>query len=64
MYHRKMEKQTRSAKSVKTLTPPEPSDDSEKSPPLPQVQAFNRLTPDRSMLMPRNRNSWHQRPHN
>jgi hypothetical protein len=28
------------------------------------VQAFNRLTPDRSMLMPRNRNSWHQRPHN
>jgi hypothetical protein len=42
-----MKKQTSSDKSVKILILPEPSDDSEKSPHLPQVQAYNRLTPDK-----------------
>jgi hypothetical protein len=64
MYHRKMEKQMRNVKSVKTLTPPELSDDNKRSQLLPQVQAFNWLTPDRSTPMLRNRNSWHQWPHN
>jgi hypothetical protein len=49
MYHRKMEKQTRSVKSVKTPTLPELYDDNKRSQLLPQVQAFNQLTPDRSM---------------
>jgi hypothetical protein len=74
MYHRKMEKQTRNIKSVKTPTPPELSDDNNRPPLLPQVQAFNWQMPDRStpisgrsipMLvkpMPRNKHSWHQRP--
>jgi hypothetical protein len=47
-----MEKQTRSVKSVKTLTLPELSDDNKRSQALPQVQAYNRLMPDRSTLMP------------
>jgi hypothetical protein len=63
MYHRKMEKQTRSVKSVKTLTLPELSNDNKRSQLLPQVQDFNRLMPDRSTPMPRNKHSWHQRPH-
>jgi hypothetical protein len=33
---------------MKTLTLQEPSDDSKKSPPLPQVQAYSRLTLDKS----------------
>jgi hypothetical protein len=41
----------------------EPFDDNRRSQPLPQVQAFNRLTPDRSMPTPRNKHLWHQRPH-
>jgi hypothetical protein len=64
MYHRKMEKQTHNVKSMKTPTLPELSDDNKWSQPLPQVQAFNRLMPDRSTPMPCNRHSWHQRPHN
>jgi hypothetical protein len=40
-----MQKQTSSVKSVKTLMLPEQSDDSKKSLPLPQVQAYNLLTP-------------------
>jgi carbohydrate-binding DOMON domain-containing protein len=63
MYHHKTEKWTRSAKSVKTPTLPELFDDNKRSQPLPQVQAFNRLTPDRSMPTPRNKHLWHQRPH-
>jgi hypothetical protein len=47
-----MEKQTRSIKSVKTPMLPELSDDNKRSQPLPQVQAYNWLTPDRSMPMP------------
>jgi hypothetical protein len=35
MYHHKMEKQTRSVKSMKTPTPPEQSDDNKRS--LPQA---------------------------
>jgi hypothetical protein len=52
MYHRKMEKQTHSVKSVKTPTLPELSDDNKRSQPLPQVQAYNRLMSDWSTLMP------------
>jgi hypothetical protein len=63
MYHRKMEKQMRSVKSVKTPTPPELSDDNKRSQPLPQVQAFNRLMPDRLTPMPGNKLLWHQLPH-
>jgi hypothetical protein len=63
MYHRKMEKHMRSVKSVKMLTPLELSDDNKRSQLLPQVQAFNRLMPDRSTPIPRNKHSWHQRPH-
>jgi hypothetical protein len=66
----------RNIKSVKTPTPPELSDDNKRSQLLPQVQAFNRLTPDRSTpmpgrsipapakptLMPRNKHLWHRCP--
>jgi hypothetical protein len=70
MYYRKMEKQTRSVKSVKTLMPPELSDDNKRSPPLPQVQAYSRPTPDRSTPTPDrstptpgNKYLWHQLLH-
>jgi hypothetical protein len=63
MYHRKMKKQMRIVKSVKTLTPPKLSDNNKRSQPLPQVQAFYRLTPDRSTPMPGNKHLWHQLPH-
>jgi hypothetical protein len=59
MYHRKMEKQTRSIKSVKTPMLPELFDDNKRSQPLSQLQAFNWLTPDRSMPTPRNKHLWH-----
>jgi hypothetical protein len=62
MYHRKMERQTRSIKSVKMLTLPELFDDNKRSQSLPQLQAFNRLVPDRSMPTPRNKHLWHRRP--
>jgi hypothetical protein len=48
MYHRKMEKLVSSVKNVKTLTLQEPSDDSKKSPPLPQVRAYSCLTLNKS----------------
>jgi hypothetical protein len=38
-------------------------DDNKRSQPLPQLQVFNRLTPDRSMPTPRNKHLWHRRPH-
>jgi hypothetical protein len=52
MYHRKMEKQTRSVKSVKTPMLPELSGDNKRSQSLLQVLAYNRLMPDRSMPTP------------
>jgi hypothetical protein len=61
MYHRKTEKQTCSVKSVKTLTPPELSDDNKRS--LPQVQTSNWPMSDRSTPIPRNKHLWRQRPH-
>jgi hypothetical protein len=78
MYRRKMEKQTCSVKSVKTPMLPELSDDNKRSQPLPQVQAYNRLTPDKLMPMldrsipipdkptptPGNKHLWHHLPHN
>jgi carbohydrate-binding DOMON domain-containing protein len=63
MYHRKMEKQTHSVKSAKMPTLPELFDDNKRSQLLPQVQAFNRLMPNRSMPTQRNKHLWHQRPH-
>jgi hypothetical protein len=63
MYHRKMEKQMCSVRSAKTPTLPVLFDDNKRSQSLPQVQAFNRLTLDRSMPTPRNKHLWHQRPH-
>jgi hypothetical protein len=63
MYHRKTERQTCSVKSEKTPTLPELFDDNKRSQPLPQLQAFNRLTPDRSTPTPSNKHSWYQRPH-
>jgi hypothetical protein len=63
MYHRKTERQTHSVKSEKTPTLPELFDDNKRSQPLPQLQAFNRLTPDRSTPTPSNKHSWYQRPH-
>jgi hypothetical protein len=62
MYHLKMEKQTRSVKSMKTPTPPELSDNNKKS--LPQLQTSNWPMSDRSTPIPRNKHLWHQRPHN
>jgi hypothetical protein len=64
MYHHKTEKRTRSVKSVKTPTLPKLFDDNKRSQPLPQVQASNRQTPDRSTPTPHNKHLWHQRPHN
>jgi hypothetical protein len=55
MCHHKTEKQTRSVKSVKRPTLPELFDDNKRSQLLPQVQAFNRLTPDRSTPIQRNK---------
>jgi hypothetical protein len=64
MYHRKTEKQMHSVKSVKTLTLPEMSHDNKRSLPLPQVQAYNWPTPDRSTPTPGNKYLWHQLLHN
>jgi hypothetical protein len=63
MYHRKMERQIRSVKSEKTPTLPELFDDNKRSQPLPQLQAFNRLMPDRSTPTPSNKHSWYQQLH-
>jgi hypothetical protein len=62
MYHRKTEKQTLSVKSAKTPAPPELSDDNKRS--LPQVQTSIWPMSDKSTPIPRNKNLWHQRPHN
>jgi hypothetical protein len=64
MYPRKMVKQTSSIKNVRTLMPPELSDDNKRSLLLPQVQANNWLTPDKSMLTPGNKHRRHQLPLN
>jgi hypothetical protein len=55
MYRRKTEKQLSNIKSVRTLMLPEPSDDNKSSLLLPQVQANNWLTPDKSMPTPGNK---------
>jgi hypothetical protein len=63
MYHRKTERQTRSVKSEKTPRLLELFDDNKRSQPLPQLQAFNRLMPDRSTPIPSNKHSWYQQLH-
>jgi hypothetical protein len=52
MYRLKMEKQKSSVKNVKMPMLPKLSDDNKRSQPLPQVQAYNQLTLDRSMPTP------------
>jgi hypothetical protein len=64
MYHRKTERQTHNVKSEKTPTLPELFDDNKRSQSLPQLQAFNRLMPDRSTPTPSNKHSWYQQLHN
>jgi hypothetical protein len=64
MYHRKMEKQMNNVKSVRTPMLPEPSDDNKSSLLLPQAQANNRLTPDKSTPTLGNKHLRHQLPHN
>jgi hypothetical protein len=59
MYRCKMEKHMSNIKSVKTPKLPEPSDDKSLLP-LPQVQATNRLTPDKSTPTSGSRHLWHQ----
>jgi hypothetical protein len=58
-----MEKQTSNDKSVKTPMLPKPSGDNKSSLLLPQVQATNRLMPDKSTPTPGNKNLWHQPLH-
>jgi hypothetical protein len=53
----------RNVKSEKTPTLPELFDDNKRSRPLPQLQAFNRPTPDRSTATPSNKHSWYQQLH-
>jgi hypothetical protein len=55
-----MEKPMSNAKSVRTPMLPELSDDNKRSLLLPQLQANNRLTPDKSMTTPGNKHLWHQ----
>jgi hypothetical protein len=68
MYHLKMEKQMSNAKSVRTTTLPELSDDNKRSLPLPQVQANNQVnnpsTPDRSTTTPGSKHLRHRLPLN
>jgi hypothetical protein len=54
----------RSVKSEKMPKLPELFDDNKRSQALPQLQAFNRLTPDRSTPTPSNKHSWYQQHHN
>jgi hypothetical protein len=63
MYHRKTERQIRNVKSEKMPTLPELFDDNKRSQSLPQLQAFNRLMPDRSTPTPSNKHSWYQQLH-
>jgi hypothetical protein len=60
MYHLKMGKPMSNAKRVRTSILPELSDDNKRSPLLPQVQANNRPTPDKSMTTPSNKHLRHQ----
>jgi hypothetical protein len=62
MYRRKMEKQMNNVKSVKTPMLPELFDDNKRSLLLPQVQANNRSTRDRSTPTPGNKHLRHQLP--
>jgi hypothetical protein len=59
MYHLKMGKPMSNAKSVRTPLPGL-SSDNKRSLLLPQVQANNRLTPDKLMTMPGNKHLRHQ----
>jgi hypothetical protein len=56
----KMEKPMSNVKSVKTPMLPEPSGDNKSSQQLPQVQATNRLMPDKSTPTPGNKHLRHQ----
>jgi hypothetical protein len=60
MYRRKMDKQMNNVESVRMLMLPEPSDDNKSSLLLSQVQATNRLTPDKSTPTPGNKHLRHQ----
>jgi hypothetical protein len=55
-----MMKQMNNVKRVRTPMLPESSDDNKSSLLLPQVQATNRLTPDKSMPTPGNKHLRHQ----
>jgi hypothetical protein len=59
-----MEKQMNNVKSVRMLMLPELSDDNKRSLLVPQVQANNRSTRDRSMSTPGNKHLQHQLPFN
>jgi hypothetical protein len=63
MYHHKMEKQTNNVKNVRTLMPPEPSNDNKRSLLLPQVQVNNRPMSNKSTPTPGNKHLRHQLPH-
>jgi hypothetical protein len=58
-----MEKQMNNVKSVRTPMLPEPSDENKSSLLLPQVQATNRLTPEKSTPTPGNKHLRHQLLH-
>jgi hypothetical protein len=60
MYRCEMEKQMSNVNSVKTPMLPEPSGDNKSSLLLPQVQATNRLTPDKSTPTSGNKHLRHQ----
>jgi hypothetical protein len=62
MYRRKMEEQTSNVKNSRTLMLPDPSDDNKSLLLLPQVQATNRLTPDKSTPTSGNKHLRHQLP--
>jgi hypothetical protein len=64
MYRRKKEKWMSNVKSVKMPMLPEPSDGNKSSLLLPQVQATNRLTPNKSTPTSGNKHLRHQLPHN
>jgi hypothetical protein len=61
MYHLKMEKPMSNAKSARTPTLPELFDDNKSLLPLLQVQANNRLTPDKLTTMSGNKHLQHLR---
>jgi hypothetical protein len=59
MYHRKLEKPMSNVKSVKTPMLPEPFDDNKNLLLLPQEQANNRSTWDKSTPTPGNKHLRH-----